>query len=303
MIVKLQLFILQLVQSFLTIIKIILLSDLFIKKIKIKSEYNEALILGNGPSLKQFFKKEIAFMQNKTIFAVNYFARTSEYKRVKPHFYVITSPEYFLKEQKKEYANERIITLKTIFKETFWPMVLIIPLIAKKNDHWRSQLINNEMIKIHYMNTTPVEGFENISFKLISKQFGMPRPHNVLIPCILHAINFDFKNIYLVGADHSWLAEIFVSKSNEVFLSQKHYYDDQTEKQNHSVNKPIPKPMYQGISNDKRKLHEVLEKFSVSFKSYWVLNAFARHKNVKIWNCTENSFIDAFEKMSIKNEK
>ena len=303
MIVKLQLFIFQLIQSFLTIIKIILLSDLFIKKIKIKSKYNEALILGNGPSLKHFFKKEIAFMQNKTIFAVNYFARTSEYKRVKPHFYVITSPEYFLKEQKEEYANERIITLKTIFKETFWPMVLIIPLLAKRNNHWRSQLINNEMIKIHYMNTTPVEGFDSISFQLISKQFGMPRPHNVLIPCILHAINFDFKNIYLVGADHSWLAEIFVSKSNEVFLSQKHYYDDQTKKQNHSVNKPIPKPMYQGISNHKRKLHEVLEKFSVSFKSYWILNAFAKHKNVKIWNCTENSFIDAFEKMSIKDEK
>ena len=148
MIVKLQLFIFQLIQSFLTIIKIILLSDLFIKKIKIKSKYNEALILGNGPSLKHFFKKEIAFMQNKAIFAVNYFARTSEYKRVKPHFYVITSPEYFLKEQKEEYANERIITLKTIFKETFWPMVLIIPLLAKKNTHWRSQIMNNEMIKI-----------------------------------------------------------------------------------------------------------------------------------------------------------
>ena len=117
MILKLQLFIFQLIQSFLTIIKIILLSDLFIKKIKIKSKYNEALILGNGPSLKHFFKKEIAFMQNKTIFAVNYFARTSEYK-VKS-FLQDYPPEYFLKEQKEEYANERIITLKTIFKETF----------------------------------------------------------------------------------------------------------------------------------------------------------------------------------------
>ena len=303
MIIKIQLFIFQLIRSFLSILKVILLSDLFIKKIKIKSKCDEALILGNGPSLKKFFKKEIAFMENKTIFAVNYFARTSEYKKVKPEFYVITSPEYFLKERKEDFANERIITLKTIFEETFWPMVLIIPVIAKKNIHWQSHLVNNEMIHVHYMNTTPIEGFENISFYLISRQLGMPRPHNVLIPSILHAINFDFKNIYLVGADHSWLAEIFVSESNEVFLSQKHYYDDQTEKQNHSVNKPIPKPMYHGISKDQRKLHEVLEKFAISFKSYWILNAFAKYKNVKIWNCTENSFIDAFEKTSIKDEK
>jgi hypothetical protein len=303
MIIKIQVFIFQLIRSFLSIIKIILLSDLFMNRIKIKRRHNEALILGNGPSLKHFFKKEMAFMENKTIFAVNYFARTAEYKKVKPEFYVITSPEYFLNEQKEDYANERIITLKTIFKETVWPMVLIIPLIAKKNIHWRSHLIDNKMIHVHYMNTTPVEGFENISFHLISRQLGMPRPHNVLIPTILHAINLDFRNIYMVGADHSWLSEIFVSKSNEVFLSQKHYYDDQTEKQNHSVNKPIPKPMYRGTSNEKRKLHEVLEKFAISFKSYWTLNEFAESKNIKIWNCTENSFIDAFEKKSIKDEK
>ena len=54
------------------------------------------------------------------------------------------------------------------------------------------------MIQVHYMNTTPIEGFENISFQLISRQLGMPRPHNVLIPTILHAINLDFRNIYVV---------------------------------------------------------------------------------------------------------
>ena len=75
-------------------------------------------------------------------------------------------------------------------------MILIIPLIERKNTQWRSHLINNKMIQVHYMNTTPIEGFENISFQLISRQLGMPRPHNVLIPTILHAINLDFKKIY-----------------------------------------------------------------------------------------------------------
>ena len=149
MIIKIQLFIFQLTRSFLSIIKIILLSDLLMQKIKRKRRYDEALILGNGPSLKHFLKKEMAFMENKIIFAVNYFARTAEYKKVKPEFYVITSPEYFLSEEKEDYANERIITLKTIFKETVWPMVLIIPLIAKKNTHWRSHLIDNKMIHVH----------------------------------------------------------------------------------------------------------------------------------------------------------
>ena len=121
MIIKIQLFILQLNQKpFLTLIKIIIMSDLLMKKIKIERDHNdEALILGNGPSLKSIsLRKEMAFMENKAIFAVNYFARTAEYKKVKPEFYVITSPEYFLNEQKEDYANERIITLKTIFKET-----------------------------------------------------------------------------------------------------------------------------------------------------------------------------------------
>ena len=56
--------------------------------------------------------------------------------------------------------------------------------------------------------------------------WGMPRPHNVLIPSIILSMRMGFKKIYLAGADHSWLKEIFVSEDNEVFLTQKHFYDE-----------------------------------------------------------------------------
>ena len=48
-----------------------------------------------------------------------------------------------------------------------------------------------------------------------SKGLAMPRPHNVLIPSIMNLAYLGYKELYIVGADHSWLSEITVNENNE----------------------------------------------------------------------------------------
>jgi hypothetical protein len=237
-----------------------------------KSKHDELVILGNGPSLTPFLNDHLSFLENKNTLVVNFFARTQFFEIIRPSYYIIISPEYFLNEQKKEFAEDRLITFQAIAEKTTWPMQLVVPALARSRNAWKSLIASNPNIEIKYLNTTPVEGFMGICHKLFNRNLGMPRPHNVLIPSIFLAIQLKYKLVYLVGADHSWLPEIRVDDDNEVLLRQKHFYDKQAEKEKSLRNQPIARPMYKGITTEKRKLHEVLEKFYISIKSYWVLH-------------------------------
>ena len=126
----------------------------------------------------------------------------------------------------------------------------------------------------------------------------MPRPHNVLVGSLFLSIRMGYKEVYVYGADHSWLKDIFVAEDNMVYLSQKHFYDNQVDSSDHYAGSNR-RPMYSTDKNEVRKLHEVLYKFTVTFKSYWELERYASKKAISINNCTPNSFIDAFSR--IKN--
>jgi len=296
MIVAVRDFIVQLTNSIITVLRIVLLSNFFTKKISRNTQNKEAVILGNGPSLNAFLENDLRLLQGRAVFAVNYFARTEEYATIKPTYYVICSPEYFLAERKEEFAQDRKETFKAIAQRTSWNMQLIVPALAKKNSIWKSEIEKNSNISIRYINTTPIEGFKSIVHFFFSRNLGMPRPHNVLIPSIFIAINLAYQKVYLTGTDHSWLKEIVVDEDNEVLLSQKHFYDKQTLTEKIEKNKPTAKPMFKGISTEKRKLHEVLEKFYISFRSYWTLKNYADSRKVTVLNLTKESYIDAFEK-------
>ena len=105
----------------------------------------------------------------------------------------------------------------------------------------------------------------------------------------------------MAGADHSWLQEIFVDDDNEVLLSQKHFYDKQAAKQKHYRDMSVAQPMYRGGSAQSRKLHEVLEKFYYTFRSYWTLRKYAESKAIEVINITPNSYIDAFKKAPLRD--
>ena len=288
------------VKSLLSLLKILLMSSFQgfrIPKALKKTLKEECVILGNGPSLKEALEYKKVY-SGRTKICVNYFARAKEYQQIKPEIYFMVSPEYFLTDAKTEYQDSRIETFKAINEKTDWPMLIAVPNLAKSKKRWKGYLTNPNLYVV-YFNNTPIEGFQRFQSLIFSLKLGMPRPHNVLVACIWFAVNLQFKSVLLLGADHSWLNEISVTFNNEVLIGQKHFYDQQVVDQKSNVNKPDPKPMYKGASNESRKLHEVIEKFFFSFRSYWDLKAFAKYRGVRIVNLTEDSFIDAFEKQPI----
>jgi len=267
-----------------TIIKVLILSKL---KIEIPSRTHEKplLILANGPSLTSQING-ISDIKNYDLISVNNFPLTPYYKSLKPFAHVMVAPEYWIKGVNEDYIQNRNALFKALKEDTNWNIILFFPYLARNYRKVYNPLFENKNIRICYFNPTPIDGFKKINFWLMHRNLGMPRPHNVLIPSLILALNLGFKEIGLLGADHSWLNDIWVDENNQVLLTQKHFYDEDTAKA-----LPMTKK-----GSGKRKLHEVLLKFHYSFRSYFLIKDYSIKLQAKIYNLTKGSYIDAFER-------
>ena len=271
----------------------ILLQSTFSNILAIKFNQKEVcLILGNGPSLKQTIDTYPSeTLQQFDLMAVNQFGDTDYFSVLKPKFYLLNAVTYFQEETALSplYQNLRKELYKSLSEKITWDMYLIVPFRAKKSSNFKDLLNSNPHIHAVYFNQTPGEGFTCFTNFVFNRAWAMPRPHNVLIPGIMHAIHLNYKTIAIVGADHSWLGEISVNDNNEALVHQKHYYDEQTSRPE-KVQDYITRP---------RKLHEILHKFYLSFKGYWDIDTYSKKRKVSIYNCSEVSMIDAFERKSL----
>lgn len=280
-------FSLKATQSIFTLFKVILRSNLFPQRY---TTYNKScIILGNGPSLNPVLQKHQEELQKHTLVCVNKFPDTMYYLQLKPAYYVVCSEEFWAKETTDPHHEGRQKMIQAAIEKTNWDLTFFIPYSSKNNPLFLENIKRNPNINLVFYNTTPIEGLTSLSNWLLKKRLGSPRPHNVLIPSILNMINSGYKEIYLLGADHSWLPMISVDHHNNALVNQQHFYDEHDTKS---------QQMYRSGKRP-RRLYEILEKFMFSFRAYFDLKDYAASRGVNIYNSTSESFIDAFERKKI----
>lgn len=270
-------------QSLLSVVKIVLQSKLVTRLPGHFSNPDELLILANGPSLKRTVEESADFVRGKTLLAVNFCVTSPMFEQLKPELYLIADPLFWIVPEKREQL------FRTMAEKTTWDMNFLVPARALKNKEWQPLLAGNPHIRLYIYNTTPIEGFQDFCNWIFSKGWGVPRPHNVLIPSIAMGIRLPFKKIYLAGADHSWLPEITVTDDNVVLMHQKHFYD-----QNKSKAATVTQENLHSA-----RLYTILYHMYVAFKSYFVLEDYARSRGKEVINVTPGSYIDAFKRMKI----
>ncbi len=285
---QLQTYILNGIKSIATILKIIIRSKYFINLPRTSEE--ELVIMGNGPSLKEILGSDVENLQNKTLWAVNFFGNSPFFEKVKPSYYLMVGPEFWRQNVQPNYISLRETLFENIINKTQWPMTIFLPPEAFKSKFLKKYLHKNSALSFKAFNPTPVEGVQWFNHLLFKRNLGMPRPHNVIIPSIMVALNMGFKKIFLIGVEHSWLPTISVNDNNEVLFRNKHFYDPDKIKDHR---------MYR-LGLRPRMLHDVLEKFMLTFRGYVLMAEYAAVKKAKIFNCTPGSFIDAFERKKIE---
>lgn len=251
------------------------------------------LILGNGPSLND------TFAQNSTetfasfdLMAVNAAATSPTFEIYKPKLYILNALTYFYEDgQLSEfYIQSKHELFNALATKTTWEMKLLVPFCAKKSSDFRYLISKNTHLHPLYFNQTPVEGLPLLSHFCYEKGWGMPRPHNVLIPGIMTAIGLGYRTLVIAGADHSWLADLTVNEKNEAMLRHVHFY---------ATEGTSPMKVEDRIERP-RRLHEIIQKFYLSFKGYWDIQRYAKSKGVNIYNASSVSMIDAFERKNLE---
>lgn len=282
---------------------------------KIKGDSNDVcLVLGNGPSLKDSFEKHMNFFEDKKKICVNEFNKSEYYERIKPDFYVLADPMYWNRSFQKiradlnanrldhytlealeYYQSLRDIvegTINNIERKTQWPMTLFLPLQSKLLKLFADLPSKNPYVSICYYNTTPINrGFKALRYLMYRHNLAMPTPQTVLNSAIFLALNMGFKKIFLLGADHSFHENLKVDDKNMVYSKDLHFYD--TEKV-----KILPQFKEQNTGTT-FTMHEWWMFLYKMFSSHFYLEAYSRSLNSKIYNASERTFLDAYERYLI----
>lgn len=258
--------------------KILILSKFHTYIPKVSFE-QDIVILGNGPSLNDTVETSSAFLQNKKLLAVNFAANTDLFFDLKPEYYVLADPHFF-----KGIEHENVKKLWDNLNHSDWKLNLFIP----ANIPFKEIPLNNNNITLIRYNLTPIEGYRCIQNFAFSTGLGMPRPRNVLIPSLMIALRMGFKNIYVAGADHSWTKTLSVDDENRVVSIQPHFYKEHESEKQRVATEYMNYP-----------LHTIMYSFYVAFKSYFIIERYAKRVGANIWNITPNSFIDAFPRKKL----
>lgn len=237
------------------------------------------IIMGNGPSLRDVFENNLDVLDAHDTMAVNFAANTLEFFEIKPKYYTIADPHFY---QAVDDANVR--SLIGNLGRVDWPMTLFLPSGARA----MSSLINNSNITVARYNAVGVEGWNWLTRLAFDSRRGMPRPRNVLIPSIMVGVWLGYREIDIVGADHSWTQSLSVDENNRVITNLPHFYADNEHEQSRV------KAVYANVP-----LHNLFHSYYVAFKAYHEIAPWAKKRGVAIYNATPGSFIDAFPRRTL----
>ncbi len=263
-------------QSFLSVVKILMRSTWKTRLPEIKTP-SSLVVLGNGPSLRPLIEQNADFFEDKDLLAVNYAVLSEYYTKLKPSHYLVADPIFFTDEQHRNRLFDAIVST------TDWEMNLLLSTQARSCAAFQEKIKQRKNIKVFYFNMTPVEGFKWFRNYCYKTGLGLPRPRNVLVPSIMAGLRMAYSEIYVAGADHSWLKEIWVNDDNIVMEDLNHFYDKKGSEQYVST----------------KHLHDLLLSMHIAFKSYHIIRDYADNIGIKIYNITKGSYIDAFERKLI----
>lgn len=246
------------------------------KFLKMRVSNKDGIVLGNGPSLKDTITHIRGISEGKDFFCVNTFYRMDEFWEFKPKYYIWIDPLLFDTTEKAKIIQEEALG---VFQKVDWDMSLIIPYFHRNSSITKE--IAKTKVKIVYVNTTPVnKGGKRLRHLLYDKQLAMPKTQTVLNSALYLTVLLRYNKVYLFGADHSWLKDLYVDDENYVCFGQRHAYDKDGK-----------------TTVTRKKLHtmaSLLRDFSNMFESHMLIQEYATAKGVSIVNCTKGSFIDAY---------
>ena len=263
-------------------------------KAQFKSHQGESLIIiGNGPSLTDTINLHVDKLKKNNCMTVNFFANTDLFAEIQPSSYLLIDPAFFKDPNiLSEDLKSKVLQLICSFTEkVFWEMTLYLPISANKSFLFK-EIKRNKHIRIVFFNNKGeyhTKLFPSFNYWLWNHNCIAPLAQTVLNSCLTLAITMHYSYIYIVGADTSWHEDYWMDqKTNDLYTKDKHSYGKEKCR------------LYKDVAHKSpTRIHEEFLNVSKALESYWTLAEYATYNKVKVYNASEYSWIDAFERKSL----
>lgn len=222
-------FITEMLKSISSILTILVFSS-FRTKCIYKKRTNSATLLANGPSVKSILSGRRDLLKNTDLMVVNSFIETTDFWELRPSYYIIMDPVFFVSNFKVESEetkqpevceSDKIIPL---LAKVDWNMTFFVPQEKMANE-FVSKVSGNSNINVVRYNATRIEGFDRFQYWAYKHRLGIPSSRNIIIPALLNFINLGYKDIYLYGAEFSWTKTMDIDSENgKLFFNDRHFY-------------------------------------------------------------------------------
>lgn len=254
---------------------------------------NKMIIIGNGPSLNITMQKNASIVCGSDCMMVNHAAVSELFEKIKPIVYVLVDPLWF-DEKRKLFEDTIPQTLQTIRTKTRWKMTIVVPDSAKGSQA-TLMLAENPFITIEYFNNSWRLPKGTSKFEAWDKNLIPPPGQTVLNTCVWLSLYWGYKETYLIGADTSFLADERIDQeTNEVYTIDTHFYNNEEVYKDANL---FDKEHRRVIPT---KFHEELISVATALKGYWDMREYADWKGLKVYNASEYSWIDAFERKKLQ---
>ena len=255
------------------------------RNLELKNKYagKRCFLIGAGPSSAS---TDLSKLKNEFIFVVNEFEKNPQHKVLSPKFHVITESNYYVEGGPEYWLNRFKEESNLIPTETTMILNLrAIPFI-KKHDLFKKH-------NIYYVGTQGIFS-DKLPFNVGLDRY-IPNPKNSILLCLVVAFWMGFDEIYLLGCEHSFLAQP-LGKKGALSLRPTHNLDDISDE---DLKKYMtPKQMALDYEASTAQVLQL-------FRSYRLFYAKTRKINpgLKIYNATPNSFLDVFPMINFEEIK
>lgn len=258
---------------------------------KIKRKSKKMIVIGNGPSLNKSFEKYKDIICDSDCIVVNFFASTDMFKIIRPAVYVLNDYAFFDIPEKLKLSIDKLLT--NIVENTDWNMKVVLPCIEQE-----SQLVEilsqNSHIEILFFNDVNKTITDNLKRNIAwDNNLIAPPEATVLNISVWLSLYWGYPETYLIGADTSWIEELKIDQqTNQLYTLDRHFYNNSKVYKDENL-----------IDCERRilpnSIYKELKCITECFKNYEYLEDFARWKGLKVYNASEYSLIDSFERKKL----
>lgn len=252
---------------------------------------DKLIVIGNGPSLNKTMELYGDVVCRSECVMVNFSANTSLFEKIRPSIYMLVDPAWF---NPQNHAIESInACIESIVKKTAWSMTIVMPHRAKGSIVIEPFCTNPNIKVLFYEDGWKLpKGMSQ--FEAWDKNLVCPPGQTVLNTAVWLSVYWGYSETYLIGADTTWMENSRMDQTNnKLYEYDTHFYASQE----------VYGDMKTRQKNDLHYLNvtysqSLMEMYNV-IHGYEELEEYAKWKGVKVFNASEYSWIDAFERKKL----